>query len=96
MPCSFEAGRSGRGDRVVGEVHVPLDHAELVPGTSDGGGDAAPAYRLRGDWELQGMVGRPGLGARVGADVVVRGPPSPTSAAGRLRRRRESVGWYAR
>ncbi|CAM9543494.1 unnamed protein product, partial [Hapterophycus canaliculatus] len=125
---SFEAGRSGRGDRAVGEVHLPLDAAQLVPGTSgldsdsfssasspfsrgsgggggggdgfDGGGiigDGGAAYRLRGEWELQGALGDPLGGARVGADIVVHGPPSPTSAAGRLRRRRrESVGWYAR
>ncbi|CAM9674939.1 unnamed protein product [Scytosiphon promiscuus] len=111
---SFEAGRSGRGDRAVGEVHLPLDAAQLVPGTSGtgrdsfstpaspfssggDGGDGEPTYRLRGEWELQGALGDPLGGARVGADIVVRGPPSPTSAAGRLRRRRrESVGWYAR
>lgn len=110
---SFETGRSGRGDRVVGEVHLPLDAAQLVPGTSPLGGDPSypsagnghgggggsgsrAAYRLSGDWELQGALGGSLGGARVGADIVVHGPPSPTSAAGRLRRRRESVGWYAR
>ncbi|CBJ27123.1 hypothetical protein Esi_0055_0092 [Ectocarpus siliculosus] len=110
---SFETGRSGRGDRVVGEVHLPLEAAQLVPGTSglddnadmfsssssSGGwdGGSGPAYRLRGDWELQGALGGPLCGARVGADIMVHGPPSPSSAAGRLRRRRrESVGWYAR
>ncbi|CAN0484013.1 unnamed protein product, partial [Ectocarpus sp. 12 AP-2014] len=31
---SFETGRSGRGDRIVGEVHLPLEAAQLVPGTS--------------------------------------------------------------
>ncbi|CAN0401390.1 unnamed protein product, partial [Laminaria digitata] len=98
---SFETGRSGRGDRVIGEVHVPLEAARLVPrgASSDSAaisGGGAPAYRLRGDWELQGVIGPLGEGARVGADVIVKGPPSPTSAAGRLRRRRESVGWYAR
>ncbi|CAM9202710.1 unnamed protein product [Ectocarpus fasciculatus] len=113
---SFETGRSGRGDRVVGEVHLPLEAAQLVPGTSGGlddngadmfsstsspsggwDGDNGPAYRLRGDWELQGALGGPLGGARVGADIMVHGPPSPSSAAGRLRRRRrESVGWYAR
>ena len=92
---SFETGRSGRGDRIVGEVHLPLEAAQLVPGTPSAD-DARPAYRLSGDWELQGLLGAVGDGATVGADVTVRGPPSPTSAAGRLRRRRESVGWYAR
>lgn len=86
---------------MVGEVHVPLDAAELVPGTSADGFSGGPTYRLTGYWELQGIVGPLGAGAgaggaKVGADVVIRGPPSPTSAAGRLRRRRESVGWYAR
>lgn len=105
---SFEAGRSGRGDRIVGEVHLPLEAAQLIPGTTSsfdgscgggggGGGDRGAAYRLSGDWELQGALGDSLGGARVGADIVVHGPPSPTSAAGRLKRmRRESVGWYAR
>ena len=114
---SFETGRSVRGDRIVGEVHLPLDAAQLVPGTASYGGDAScdasyvpsignniggggggsgAAYRLSGDWELQGALGGSLGGARVGADIVIHGPPSPSSAAGRLRRRRESVGWYAR
>lgn len=85
---------------MIGEVHVPLEAARLVPkGASDSAsisGGGAPAYRLGGDWELQGVIGPLGAAARVGAEVIVRGPPSPMSAAGRLRRRRESVGWYAR
>eukprot|EP00752_Nemacystus_decipiens_P012863 g11388.t2 len=104
---SFETGRSVRGDRIVGEVHLPLDAAQLVPGSSsrgrdpsyvpssgndmgDGDGGSGAAYRLSGDWELQGALGGTLGGARVGADIVIHGPPSPSSAAGRLRRRRES------
>lgn len=101
---SFERGRSGRGDRVVGEVHLPLDAAQLIVpeapsfhrnnAIASGG---SPSYRLSGEWDLQGVVGLPlRVGARVGVEVVVRGPPSSTSAAGRLKKRRESVGWYAR
>lgn len=79
----------------MGEVHLPLEAAQLVavPGAHD---DPRPVYRLSGDWELQGILGAVGKGATVGAEVDVRGPPSPTSTAGRLRRRRESTGWYAR
>lgn len=90
---SFEAGRSGRGDRVLGEAYIPLDAAELVPGSAETA--AGATYRIEGDWELEGVVGPVGGGARVGADIIVRPPPSPLTAAGRLRKR-ESVGWYAR
>lgn len=72
-----------------------MDAADLVSGSLADPSGGGPTYRLKGEWELRGVVGVRGLGARIGAEIVVRGPPDPNSAAGRLRRR-ESVGWYAR
>lgn len=79
----------------MGHVHLPMDAADLVAGSLTDSSSGGPTYRLKGEWELTGVVGSLGIGARIGGEVVVRGPPNPNSAAGRLRRR-ESVGWYAR
>lgn len=80
---------------MVGQVHIPVDAADLVPGSTADMSGGGPTYRLKGEWELMGVVVPGETGARLGGEIVVRGPPDPNSAAGRLRRR-ESVGWYAR